>query len=165
MAGNAITVPLTQGRFALVDVDIYPLVSSVRWTACRAGDGLRWYAFRTAGYLKGKQKHEWLHHRILPKRRGWDVDHRDGDGLNCTRQNLRYAPRWGNNANQRKQKNRSSRFKGVTWDKGHACWRAQIQAFHRRYYLGLFQEETRAAHAYNQAAQKYFGSFARLNNI
>lgn len=165
MAGNAIAIPLTQGKVALVDSDIFPEVSSVRWTASRSGDGLRWYAFRTRGYAGKKQKHEWLHHRVLPKRRGWDVDHRDGDGLNCTRKNLRYAPRWGNNANQRKQENRSSQFKGVTWDKDHQCWRAQIQAFKRHYYLGLFKREAQAARRYNQAAQKHFGNFARLNNI
>ena len=156
-------IPLTQGKVALVDDEDYERLSAFNWFACFQRG--RWYAMRRRGTFRGRQKNEYLHHRVLAKRVGLDVDHIDRNGLDCRRSNLRYAPRWGNNANQRKQSGTSSKFKGVTWDAGCKKWRAQIKFGGRRRYLGVFVVETLAARAYDAEAKALFGEFARLNFI
>jgi hypothetical protein len=151
---------LSQGKVARVsDVD-YRYLAQWKWTA--AFQRGRWYAYRSLTGSAGK-KHEYIHHRILPRRPGFDVDHRDRDGLNCQRRNLRYLTRTGNNANQKKRAGLSSRYKGVTWDRRYSCWRAQIQCNRKHVTLGLFCMEFAAAHAYDAAARKFFGAAARPN--
>jgi hypothetical protein len=92
------------------------------------------------------------------------IDHRDGDGLNNRRENLRPATRTQNNANQRKYRG-TSRYKGVSWDVSSRRWRARIHCDHRETSLGQFTSEADAARAYNAAALEHFGEYARLNEI
>ncbi|AXF54590.1 HNH endonuclease [Salicibibacter kimchii] len=67
--------------------------------------------------------------------------------------------------NQRKQKNTSSKYKGVTWLKKYCKWQSQIQKNGKHYYLGVFETESEAALAYNKVAKELFGEYARLNEI
>jgi hypothetical protein len=102
-----------------------------------------------------------MHNLVLP-----DVkkpDHRDGDGLNNTRANLRSATRSQNAMNRRKQKGTSSRFKGVSWNKREQKWKVKIMFNCRVINLGSFDSEKAAARTYDAAAKKYFGEFAKLN--
>jgi len=84
--------------------------------------------------------------------------------------NLRLATNSENNANSKKRKGAldqqcSSNFKGVTWHKKTGQWYAQIQFQRKKISLGMFANEKEAAIAYNQAAIKYFGEFAKLNTF
>jgi hypothetical protein len=88
------------------------------------------------------------------------VDHRDGNGLNNTRDNLRPATR---GQNQHNSGPRSGRYKGVTWHKGARKWLAQIMCDRKYRYLGLHAAEEDAARAYDRAARELHGEFARLN--
>ena len=56
-----------------------------------------------------------------------------------------------------------SRFKGVHWFKPLQKWRAQIIVNYRQITLGTFVVEEDAARAYDAAAHKHFGEFARPN--
>jgi len=78
---------------------------------------------------------------------------------------LRLATHTQNLANQKSAKGASSTYKGTTWDRQSRKWRAQIRVNQKLIYLGCFKDEKAAAVAYNKAAVKYFGEFARVNVI
>lgn len=91
-----------------------------------------------------------------------EIDHINGDRADNRLENLREVTRSQNNMNC-KPKGGSSRFKGVTFDKEKRLWAAQIKADGQRKFLGRYSSEEDAAHAYDDAANKHFGEFARLN--
>lgn len=93
-----------------------------------------------------------------------DVDHRDHNGLNNTRDNLRVATRSQNHRNRQKLPgNATSDYKGVSWDKARGRWTAHIKIGGKAKNLGRFEEELTAARVYDAAALRLFGSFALLN--
>jgi len=67
--------------------------------------------------------------------------------------------------NRNKRPNTSSRFKGVSFYKRYKKWKARVKIDETEIWLGYFNDEINAAKAYNEAAKKYFGEFAQLNNI
>lgn len=92
------------------------------------------------------------------------VDHINGNGLDNRRENLRIATMSSNQWNQRKQRRcTKSKFKGVGLDDRTNKWSADIRAYKQRFYLGSFVLEEDAAMAYDAAARKLHGEFARLN--
>lgn len=105
-----------------------------------------------------------LHVFILGQVPGREIDHRDGDGLNCRRSNLRRTTHALNLANRGKPRGvYSSKFKGVSWHKARGKWRAYIKVAYRQRFLGLFPNEFSAALAYDRAARQHFGKFAITN--
>ena len=107
-----------------------------------------------------------MHRLILGAPLGADVDHRDGDGLNNTRSNLRLASRSQNMANvTRTVHGASSKYKGITFIARLRLhpWKAQITVGGQHIDLGRWATEEEAARAYDAAAVKYFGEFARTN--
>ena len=151
-------VPLTRDRIALVDdADFERVVSQGKWYAFVTGR--HWYVARSCN------PKIYLHRFIMDAPANMDVDHRDGNGLNNQRGNLRVCTRSQNMANQKTQSGRSSRFKGVTLmkDRTHQAhpWRAQIGIDGAYKNLGHFGSEQEAALAYNEAALQAWGEFAR----
>jgi hypothetical protein len=101
---------------------------------------------------------------ILNAPKGKIVDHINGDTLDNRKHNLRLADKRTNAQNMRSNKNTSSEFKGVCWSKHKNKWRANI-FYKKQIHLGYFKSEIDAAIAYNEAAKKFFGEYARLNII
>jgi hypothetical protein len=92
------------------------------------------------------------------------VDHRNNDGLDNRRENLRLATPSQNSCNSRRDKsNTYSRFRGVSFSKRKQKWFAAIRANGRKLWLGYFNNELDAAKAYDNAARRYHKEFARLN--
>lgn len=153
------TIPLTQGQLAMVDDEDFQFLLGFKWVAHK--ERRRWYASTS---VNGKCiKMHWL---ILPTVKPLMVDHIDSNGLNNQRLNLRQVTNSQNCMNQRKQLNRSSKYKGVTFDKATKKWFSQIQIDGNRYskkHLGRFVNEIDAAKAYDAAAKQYFGEYARVN--
>lgn len=106
-----------------------------------------------------------MHWHILKVPNGMFTDHKDGDGLNNQRSNLRVCTIQQNNRNQRPRKGCSSSYKGVCYHKQIKRWRAYIDVDRKRINLGCYGDELSAAKAYNQEAQNLFGEFAKLNEI
>jgi hypothetical protein len=150
-------IPLNHGKFTIVDDDDYPLLSKLKWRAMRCND--IWYAVRT-GTL-GKKKIAIEMHRVILGFPGTDIDHRDRDGLNNTRNNLRVATRGENRANSRVSKRSKSGFKGVWMQNGK--WVAKVRHNGRVYCFGTFTDAKEASDAYIDGARKHFGEFARAN--
>ena len=92
-----------------------------------------------------------------------EVDHINNNGLDNRRCNLRLATRQQQNMNRKKLKGCSSRYKGVYWAKNRKKWCVRIEFNAKVMFLGYFESEIKAGKAYDEAAIKYFGEFARLN--
>lgn len=153
-------IPLTQGKVAIVDESDYSVVSQHKWYA----DG----PFGTYGtyYAVTKVKRHtkvYLHRLILGAHPHWNVDHINCDGLDNRRCNLRPCSQSENIQNARKHRDSLSAYKGVSRDWESRRWRAVIKKNGRSFHLGRFVKEEEAARAYDEAALRLFGEFARLN--
>ena len=111
----------------------------------------------------GKRSVIQMHRLIVNPPRGVIVDHRDRDGLNNQRDNLRIATRADNRRNSVPQKNNASGLKGVYWKVDHQKWSAQIRVGARLRTIGYYGTAGEAARAYDAAAREAFGEFARCN--
>jgi hypothetical protein len=148
-------ISLTQGKVALVDDEDFERLSAFRWHVHDANGKI--YARRTC-LLSESHRHEYMHHAVLGF--GVRTDHRDGDGLNNTRLNLRPCTQSQNMANSPPREGR--RFKGIE-HLSSGRFRAVIAKDGKRTRLGIFDSEEEAARAYDQRARETFGEFARLN--
>lgn len=153
------------GRVALVDDEDYDLVMQYRWRVWEKDhEGARTngpYA-QANTYRDGRKGHVFMHKLVTSWPR---VDHKNHNGLDNRRSNLRPATTAQNNHNQRPQIGTSSRYKGVTWHKANRKWQATIKLAGRSRYLGCYSTEEDAALAYNAAALEAYGEHAYLNEV
>lgn len=158
-------IPLTQGRYAIVEPADYEWLSRYKWFAIKTERG--YYAVRavSAQEEERRQYQIRMHREIMgdiPK--GKIVDHRNQNGLDNRRSNLRNATSQENSWNKRKQKGRySSKYKGVSWFKGEGRWQARITKDSKQIFIGYFDDEQEAARAYDAKAKELFGEFAAVN--
>lgn len=155
-------IPLTQGKFAIVDAIDYEWLTRFKWSAMKqiTTTGVLWYAVRHGPKPEVKVM---LMHREIAAKQGLQskrYDHADHNGLNNVRENIRPCTPSQNRANSRKMAGTTSRFKGVHWHTNSSRWRAAIYVLGKKFWLGNFRSETDAAFAYAVAARRYFGDFA-----
>lgn len=159
-------IQLTDGYIALVDDGDYARVSQFQWQATvrkRSDGSIRGvYGLRTVWDGK-KVKAVYLHQFVMDSQ--W-VDHKDHNGLNCQKGNLRIADRSKNGGNARKmqrQKPTTSKYKGVSWDKRENKWRVSLMYQGKKCWFGYYTEENVAALVYDVTARLLFGDFANVN--
>lgn len=159
-------IPLTKGRFALVDDDDFAWLSQWSWSAVelkRKTLPSVWYAKRHSTW-KGPSRY--MHREILIRHLESEkpcTDHENGDGLDNRKDNIRFCSHAENNSNKRKSLNKTSKFKGVHWFKEQNTWVAHICHDGKSRHIGCFKNEADAAKAYDLAAMRHFGQFAKLN--
>lgn len=147
---------LTQGMRTRVDAADLPILKRHRWTAANCGHGrAKWYARAT---IDGRKVY--MHRFLLALTNGAEADHRNGDGLDNRRVNLRKATHAQNMAGLSKKPSRA-RYKGIHFRRGK--WEVGITIDGRRHYLGRFDEERVAARAYDDAARDAWGEYANTN--
>lgn len=160
VVGDAAYVQLTKGYVAVIDAADVPLAGTCAWQAliARRPDG----SIRTIyAHQKRAGKTTWLHRIVLAAPEGFDVDHIDGNGLDCRRRNLRPATKSQNSQNQRTRTNNTSGVKGVHWHARTGKWVARIAKDHKRQSLGYFDAIEDAATAYACASATVHGEFSR----
>jgi len=104
-----------------------------------------------------------MHRIIINAPQGVDVDHKNGNGLDNRKKNLRLCTLTENQANSKKRKNTSSKYKGVHWNKNRNKWQVQISFQNKHFLIGRFTSEIEAAKIYDIKAKELFGEFARTN--
>jgi len=150
---------LTQNRVVLVDSDDFERLSKHKWYYHHTG-----YAVRNfTDPLTKKRNTVFLHREVLGVKKGEYIDHINLDKLNCTKLNLRLTTYHLNNHNKNPQKNNTSGYRGVHLRKDSGKWRAYIVVNRLRHHLGSFIKREDAITAYNNAALKYYGEYAKLN--
>ena len=155
---------LSQGKSALVDSDHYEMLSKWKWCFHHTG-----YAVRTIKtklpYGRRKSHMVFMHRVVNGTPKGMYTDHINGDKLDNRKGNLRSATKAQSSMNTSPHKKSSSRHKGVVFHKKLGKWQSQIRINGKQKHLGVFEHEDDAALAYNSAAKKHFGEFAKLNNV
>lgn len=164
-------IKLTQNKTALVDADIYKLLEDVPFHTMKVKD--KFYARSSRELLTGK-RHTYLHWIVLAPafNKSFQIHFKDGNTLNCQRNNLEYVERSENtqlNSKNQKQRKKTSKYLGVSLD----CdirlrkkrWAAIIKYNRTVYRLGRFLTEEEAAKAYNIKAIELYGDEAKINKI
>jgi hypothetical protein len=148
-------IPLGNGLFTIVDAEDYDMLSKYKWMARRTG-GVTFYA-----YCRIQGKPVSMHRMIMHPRKGYVVDHIDGNGLNNRRCNLRECTQEQNRANARPRGGVSG-FVGVypSGDK----WVAGIIYRGKHLHLGRFADPVEAAKARDRKAYELLGEYAYLNH-
>ena len=149
-------IPLTQGKFALVDDDMYDELNRPKWFAYK--HGRTFYARRNIRN-NGKQVTIQMHRQVLGliPGDGKECDHISRNGLDNRRENLRIASHTTNTRNRRKRVDNSSGHNGVYWNTQTNKWRAQIEVDDKRIHLGYHDELADAVESRKQGEIKYWG--------
>jgi hypothetical protein len=146
-------IPLTQGKVAVVDFADFELVRNDRWYASSEKSGGPIYARRMIRHpdKPDKQACIQMHTQIT----GWpSVDHKNGNGLDNRRMNLRQATQAQNmRAFRKKDPNASSKFRGVSWHYIQRKWVTHVIIAGRKKSIGCFISEEEAARAWDSAVR------------
>jgi hypothetical protein len=157
-------IKLTQGKYALVEVEDFEELNKYKWYAKKSRSNC--YACRSLKLPDGRRKSISMHRQIINPPDGFLVDHKNRVSLDNRRSNLRPATPAQNSYNRGKSRRKStSKYKGVSLLKRTGKWRSAIGFEGRTILLGSFTNEKQAALSYDLAAKKYHREFAYLNFI
>ena len=155
-------IPLTQGKYAIVDPDDYWHLSKHKWYAAKMNGCF--YAVRGIVTKDGKRRHLPIHRCIIKVPDNMFVDHINHNGLDNRKANLRPATHQQNVWNRKLvRKGSKSRYIGLQWDKRSKKWQVNMRIDRQLRGFGSYTSEIEAAKAYDRAAKKHRGEFAVLN--
>ena len=151
---------LTQGKTAQIDDEDFEYLNQWKWYAVRSHRC--WYAQRNIRLGQNKRTVIQMHRQLMNPEGTLQVDHKDRDGLNNQRANLRICTLSQQRQNEGARQG-TSQFRRVCWHKAANKWAAHIGMNGKQIYLGVFDTEEEAARAYDAKARELFGEFAYLN--
>ncbi len=156
--GDKSRIDLGHGNVALIDEGDFDTIKHWCWHATRSDH--RIYAVHDES-IRGRARFKriYMHRLITAALSGQIVDHISGDTLDNRRCNLRFVTPHQNAMNRGPTRNSTSPYRGVNLFKRDGTWHAAI----KRRYLGTYKSAAEAAVAYDAAAVKEFGEYARLN--
>ena len=155
-------IKLSQGKVALVDDKDYDILVQHGWYAHKPPSSKTYYACHSV--KRGKKVETIFMHRvILNAPKGKQVDHKNRNGLDNRRNNIRLCTGSENGSNVGLKANNTSGYKGVSWHKPTKKWGVKIKLNGKSIHLGHFIDKHEAARIYNEAALKYHGAFAYQN--
>lgn len=159
-------IPLSNGKYAIVDAEDFDIVSKYKWSETKPGHRRTTYA-RTNIKEGGKYRTERLHRLVLGLRPndGKIIDHINGNGLDNRKSNLRISTSSANAVNVKVRRDNASGYKGVHFRKDRGTWQVEI----RKNYKTVFQKSTKCVHLagliYNDNAKRIHGKYAWLNKV
>ncbi|WP_181349431.1 Fis family transcriptional regulator [Thalassobacillus sp. CUG 92003] len=153
-------LPLTKGKFTLVDDEDFDWLNENSWYFEDTGCG---YVCRRKKVGYRQYKKVYMHREIMKAKENTEVDHVNRSGLDNRKKNLRFTDRSKNMFNTGVKTNNTSGYKGVS-----RCgqkWRSRIYKNGKEIIIGCFENREEAASAYNQKAEELYGEFAFKNEI
>ena len=150
--GDVKQIPLGDGFYAYVDAEDYEWLS--QWT---------WHLHNGYAVRRRNNKVINMHREITQAPKGMEVDHKNRNKLDNTRENLHVCTHAENAQNRRKPRNTSSRFWGVSYIKDRAkymafvCYKGEVVS------CGCFTDQIEAARARDCKAVELFGDEAQVN--
>jgi len=158
-------IPLTQGKAAIVDDEDFDRLSLHKWHAIKGRGRLyTYYAIRNAK-VNGRDTIIQMHREILGLSTGGPgiVDHKDGNGLHNSKNNIRLATYSTNNYNCKMKCSNTSGYRGVSWYERYGKWWAYINVNGKRIFCGYYSNKMDAVIARDKAAVRFYGKDAILN--
>lgn len=148
------------------DDEDHDLVMSRHWMLEKSNHTFYAYAQKSKGSSSTKRICQtWKFHREVMNASDDYVDHKDGNGLNNCKSNLRLCTQQQNLRNRRKCINNRCGYKGVSFHRQMGLYRARVSVDQKQVFYRYFKTAIDAARAYNEAAIRHFGEFAKLNLI
>lgn len=160
-------IPLTQGKFALVDDEDFEFLNQWKWFFHINPKDSSGYAIRNGTRSATGTRRRIAMHRVLMKAKKKDIcDHKNGNGLDNRKNNLRLCDKFQSCWNRRKSiRKKLNALKGVTKVKNHrgipTYWIARICFKGTRIYLGTFKTKKLAESAYKKKALELHKEFAK----
>lgn len=155
-------IPLTQGKSMTVDTKDRAFLEQYSWYALKRP--ATWYAMTNIWKEDGRKVPVAAHTLLMQTPPGLTVDHKNRNGLDNRRANLRVCTR-GENLRNKPPVVATSCFKGVSWHTESKKWLARIKVAGQIFHLGMYDSDLHAARAYDIAAREHHLEFAYLNGV
>lgn len=141
----------------MIDTEDYDKIKEYRFHKANVSKHSEYFRVKT-------NDNQYLHRLIVGKpQKGLYIDHINRNTLDNRKCNLRFVTPSQNGMNRTRYKNKTSKYKGVHWDKSRKKWKVEIKLNQVCRHIGRFDNEIDAVMAYNEKAKELFGEYAVLN--
>lgn len=148
----------------LYDDADHELISKYKWRVQKGRNTFYAVTYIRDGVRKYRSSYG-MHQLLVSVEKGKCRDHKNRNGLDNRRENLRISTIQENNRNATIQRNNTTGYRGVDYNKNHKLFRARVNINRKSVYCRYFKTKEEAALAYNEAAKIHFGEYANLNVV